>query len=155
MRNIRLKKYVYCIITGFIISALNIILSLIIYADISTEIFSLILALIFILGNMALLFSLSLKKTTIKENIFRFVLTIFSSLCIVVINGYLGTNLYFYELLNIDASDSADNVSGLLSLSFFLILIIVGVIYLTITSFFKIKLKNKKLQKSGDNSKPL
>ena len=91
-----------------------------------------------LLGVITAIIVLLYKKPVVYQMVLRFVMLILSYIFVFVLNGFLGTRRIICELFFTQSSVSNDNVSGILTLIFLLVVAIVSVITLVATTILGI-----------------
>lgn len=130
MKNERIVSCIGIIFAGMILDVISFVVSVLAYINVSDALFS-----FFLLGSIftSCIISINIlihNRPSISLMFKRCFILYFSFFCFFVINGYLGTVRYLYDILNINVTSSSDNVSGLLLATYILTLIIVSVITL-------------------------
>lgn len=133
--------FLYGCLGGIILNVVDLICSTLVYISISNLSFEILLTTCITLGCAISIFVLLYKRSTVIEMILRFVVMIVSNFCFMLINAYIGTINYIYKLFNVHTSSVSDNVSGMLSGTFWVIVIGVCVIAIIVVVIKRILIK--------------
>lgn len=135
------KNIHWCIngvISGIILYFLSLVCAALPYWNIPSITFCLLFAMFIFFGAVTIVALLFYKRSTVGGVLIRSLLMFISSMCMLLINGHLGTVRFVHKLLGIRPSSSADNVSGMLVLTFFTIMIVICIISILIISIISI-----------------
>lgn len=132
MRYINIHCCINGVISGITIYFLSLVCAALPYLNIPSISFYLLFA-ICILGGAVIIGALLFhKKATVGGALIRSLLMFLSSICMLMVNGHLGTVRFVHELLVIRPSSSADNASGMLALTYFTIMIVICIVFILI-----------------------
>ncbi len=134
------ERYFYGCMGGLGLCIVEFICSILPYIKISDLLYTIWLITSISIGVALSVFVILYKRTSLSEMIFRFGVMVASYVIVGVVNGYVGITRFLYDILDVDMSSSRDNVSGMLTFTFWTIIIsicIVVIIVVTITSLGK------------------
>lgn len=109
------------------------------YIKMSDNTFNTLFILAIIWGIIVSCFTVCFKSQTIIEKIIRFVIMIIVPILIIMMRGYR----FIYDLLNLDGGSGSDNVSGMMTLSYIVVVIISCIIFTIRESIVKAIIKQR------------
>lgn len=94
--------------------------------------------MLFVVGNILsaviITYVLMYKKSSILQMLLRLVVLFLTVFVLFLLNGYIGTFSVLYKVLSISTTSSRDNVSGMLTLTFYAVAATVSIVILIVTS---------------------
>ena len=133
------RCYTWGIVSGVILYVLSLVCAELPYLNISDQTFCTLYAISIIIGAATIVALVFKNREIIWVTLLQLVFMFMSLSCLFVINGYLGTIRFMHELFGISANSTTDNVSGMLSLTFFAIMAVICIISIGITSIISIR----------------
>ena len=125
--------YVFCGGVGILVT--DFIFSFFPFHALSNTTCEYILSLISILlGVVFSIFGIFYKKDSLLEMFFRFVAMYLSYFIICIFCGYTGITSFLLDVLHVNMSSMQDNVSGMLTVTFLIIIIFVDILIMVIES---------------------
>lgn len=137
------QGFFYGCIGGIILYIVEVICSTLPYINVSNLLFEFLVITCITLGCVISIFVLLYKRSMLIEMIFRFVAMIVSYVCVLMINGYIGTIRFMYKLININFNSASDNVSGMLTITFSAIVISICIIMIVVVAIKRIFIKRQ------------
>lgn len=128
----------YSIITGIALYIVGLLFSSIAFINVNNYLYMLLFFAILLLGCFVLIFGLQYHCKHITRKMFRFLFILLFYLCFFVSGAYLGVTRWYFGLFYFEKFDPNNNVSGLFSLIFFLVIISTGFLILLFCSLWKI-----------------
>ena len=125
MKNERMINCIGIILTGMILDIVGFAISVLAYKNISDTSFSLLFSGLILAGCVISLISIIHNRPSVGLMFKRCFIMLCSFFFFFVANGYLGTKRCLYNILNINANSSSDNVSGMLIATYILVLVFV------------------------------
>lgn len=148
MKRYQYKNFLYPFIIGLVLYFIDVAISILPYKTNSTESFIFYLVSIFIVSAILVIFALIYKKPAISIVLLRSLVWFISYVVIFIINGYMGTLYCIYDIMNLDIEVERNNISGLLTLTFIVFLLIVSTV--TTLIFIIMQKTKKRITKHGN-----
>ena len=138
--------YVFCGGVGLLVT--DFIFSFFPFHALSNMTCDYILSLISILwGVVFSIFGIFYKKNSLLEMFFRFIAMYLSYFIICIFCGYTGITSFLLDVLHMNMSSMQDNVSGMLTVTFLIIIIFVDILIMAIESIRTLIKRNVHFQK--------
>ena len=128
---------------GMALYIIEFFFSLLPYMNISNLLFEIWFITNIVIGGLISVGTLLYKRTSLLEMVTRFVVMVGTYFIIIIINGYLGITIFLYNILGTNMNSLSDNISGMLTLTFWIIIIVICIIVMVIEIIRS--LLNKKL----------
>lgn len=146
MTHKEIHGWITVIISGIALYVLNLICSMLPYVPVSTHTFFAVFSVTIVIGAAIILVLVFKNREKFRETLLRLILSFISVVGLVIINGHIGTVRILHQVLGFNPNSSADNASGMLSLTFFAIMTAVCIVSLLISSVISVFQKriNKK-----------
>ena len=131
------RSCVHAVIGGLCVYVVEFLYALIPYIDGITRsvgFFSILFIAGNLLGALITAFVLLYEKPSMLQMLFRFIILYLTLFVLIVLNGYAGTITALYTWLSIGTTSGSNNVSGLLTLTFYAVVVTVSIIILSVTA---------------------
>ena len=113
------------------------------YMKVSSPLYESWLITSIIIGIIISFFVILYKKSSLLEMVFRFIVMVGMYIVIMIVNGHIGVIRFFYNSLGLNMSSASDNASGLLTVTFWIVIISICIIMMIVETIKR--LLNKKL----------
>ena len=138
MTHKEIHGWITVIISGIALYVLNLICSMLPYVPVSTHTFFAVFSVTIVIGAAIILVLVFKNREKFRETLLRLILSFISVVGLVIINGHIGTVRILHQVLGFNPNSSADNASGMLSLTFFAIMTAVCIVSLLISSVISV-----------------
>ena len=125
-------------IGGFSLHIVESLCSILPYINVSNLLFDIWLITCIVLGCVIAIFVLLYGKATLTKMIFRCVVVFASYICLWIMSVYIEITSFVFEVCNIPTSTVQDNVSGLIMISFWAIIVCVCIVTIIVAAIGKL-----------------
>lgn len=116
------------------------------YINITSPLYEIWLTICIISGIIISVYLILYRNKSLSTMILRFIILVISSTVIMLFNGYVGIVRFLYRILNLNTCSANDNVSGMLSFTFYSLVIfvcIIAILFMAIRKIYHNTIKDK------------